>query len=153
MIDHLENITIQLIINHTAPGLDALFIDIVDVNNGLPYNILRLEKGVQWLVITFVWVTILITSYFRHILYSYLLQQYKSKDFTRINGLILLTSVLEHATVIVLAVPYTIMVCVGTPLQLFAGLWLCYSTALFCRFVIIYSFVGGLGISLSLIHI
>ena len=146
MSDHLQNITIPLIVNNASVH-DVIFINMVDANYAMDYNILRIEKYAQWLIIAFVWTTILIASYFRYILYSYLFQQYKTKEFRPINGLILFTSILEHATLVLLAVPYTIMVCVGAPLQAFTGPWFCYPIAMFSRFVVFYSFIGGLGIS------
>jgi hypothetical protein len=107
------------------------------------------SKNVQWIVIVhFGWLNVLITSYMRCTVYKYLFDQYKAKELTPINVLILAVYIIQHIGSIVFQVHETVIVWSNSPLQDIAGPWICTPLRVFFLFEFFYSVIGGLGIAI-----
>ena len=148
MTYYLESKTIWLDVDKEIEVDDDFFVDVLVAEDAMIYPILELSKQAQWISITLVWIVVLIYSYFRSILYTHFFQKYKKKEFIAINVLTLVRSVLEHSTLISLPFAYTMMVVADAPLDEITGPWFCYPITLLYRFVIFYSALGSLGISI-----
>jgi hypothetical protein len=80
--------------------------------------------------------------------YKYLFDQYKAKELTPINVLILAIYIIQHISSIVFQVLETVIVWSNIPLQDITGPWICTPLRLFFLFEIVYSVIGGLGIAI-----
>ena len=143
MNDQLFNLTIPLV---SKTNKLSLYIQCVQF--GMMYNILRMPKQIQWSMISFAWLTIIVGTYFQSILYVFIYQQYRTKEATPINALILVVSLFEHLTAVAFSILYTMMVAADATLEFIIGPWLCYPITLLYRFVVFYSIIGKLGISI-----
>ena len=124
------------------------FVEIITAQDAMTDSILGLPKEVKWLILISCWAVLLVGSCFRNILYTYLCRKYNNKEFTPINTLILANAMIEHVTVVVFALAYTILIVADTPLKNVVGPWFCYPVNLLLRFGLYYSITGTLGISI-----
>ena len=94
------------------------------------------------------WLLLLIGSYFRYILYMYLIEKYKIKESKPIDVLILVVSITQHVRVVVLTLRVTMIVSTGTLLEYIPGPWFCTFSRLVFQFEHSYSCIGSLVISI-----
>ena len=148
MWHHLENQTITLgdTNGHTQNKYDLL-IHILQAEDAMRPHVLGIQKEFQWTICGIVWVFILVGSYFRYILYSYLWQRHKMKESKPIDILILVATVIKHANIVSFVLGTTLMVLNDTSLE-YIGQWYCVSIRLLYQFDACYSCVGSLGVSI-----
>ena len=115
-------------------------------DNGSP--ILTLSTNQQLGLLGVNWMNAGIFSIFRLILYKFLIERYKIKQFTPINVLILLTCVLQHLDILVGLVFQTTIVSSGLTLEDLRIPWTCLPLRIILLFVMSYSVLGGFGIAI-----
>ena len=149
----MENFIMNESISLEIQGDEEQMNDFVFVNSledaTRPKQLFR-SKSSQWLNVFLSWIFVMIIgTYFRFILYEHLYEQYKKKDFTPINALILTTTLLNHLGLIVITVSRTLIVFNDTALANIPGLsYYCTFRQYFVQFTIFYGFIGGFGIAI-----
>ena len=143
----LENQTIGLGFNNDRIENNYdFYIHILQADDGTISSFLRLQKQTQWLVFGICWLIILVGLYFRHILFTFLFEQYKLKELTPINVLIIVASTIQYVAIIFSTLSGTIIVWNDSTLENI-GPWLWVTTKLLVSFDIYYSYIAGLGLS------
>ena len=147
MWPHLENKTITIgFTDEQFQSNDDFLVHILEADNVTIPVVLRLQKQVQWLICVIGWLMVLIGSYFRYILYTYLFEQYKIKEVTPINVLIVVASVIQHVNVAFFMLWCSFIFFNDILLEYWNTY--CVPTKLLFQFDMIYSYVAGLGISI-----
>ena len=148
MIDKIDNLSISLAPDFNSVENRADFvIHIIRASDAMMDSILGIPKTSQWVLLGICWIIILIGSYFKYIVYKYLYLKHKLKDFKPINILILINAIIDHLTVLSLALTYTLVIITETSLKDLTGPWFCYPVTIMYRFGIFYAFGGELGIA------
>ena len=112
-------------------------------------GIIQRDKKSQWLTVGGSWISILIGSYFRLIMYRYVYEMYKKKEFLPINKLIIVVALVQHLNQVNSALTTTLIVLNEDSLDhVFGGLWYCYFSTILIQFSVCYSFFGSLGVSI-----
>ena len=95
------------------------------------------------------WLSLVIGTYFRFIVYKYLFQQYKKKELTSVNKLSFTVVFIDHLSRTSGALATTLVILNGKGLDhVVGGYWFCTAQVLFGQFAFYYSFVGSLGVSI-----
>ena len=147
MAYNLKNQTLLLYTKNVDPE-NQFFLQVLSAENAMMDEILGLPKYAQWILIVLAWMLALVTTYFRSILYSHLIQKYRKKEFNAINILIFVDAILEQSTLFTFALSYSLIVVFDAPLKTIVGPLFCYPVTLHYRFVTFYSALGSLGISI-----
>ena len=148
MTYYLNNQTIYLNSQPSTNQENEFFVWLVSAEDAMMYHIRDLPKHYQWICITLVWLMVSIILYFRSLLYSHLYQKYRQKEFNAINVLTFVEAILDQITVMAFAVFFTVIVVSDAQPEEIAGPWFCYPITLLYRFVIFYTPLGTLGISI-----
>ena len=144
----LKNQTIGLgFIDEQTHNRHDFFIQILEADDVTKPVFLNLQKSVQWIICVIAWLIILVGTYFKCILYAYLFEQYKLKQLTPINILIIAASSIQHVGA-VLFVLWATLVVIGDASPEYIGQWFCVPVKLFITFEIYYSYIAGLGLSI-----
>ena len=147
---NMENET--MLINLESDELQNNFssrIEIVKVEDFLYPAILKRTKLSQWVIVFLFWLPIIIGTYFRFIIYEYMFRQYKSKELTEVNKLMLVVRLTNHLFIVCIPFATTLMVINGESLDQFTvGQWYCILQMVYIRYAYYYSFIGSLGISI-----
>ena len=89
-------------------------------------NVLRRSKTMQWTIVGMAWLFVIIGTYFRSVFYGYVIERYKSKEFTPINSLTLIVNINHHLGIIIVTSTTTIIVFNEDSLTSYAwGTWIC----------------------------
>ena len=148
MIDQIQNLSISLALDfNNVENKGDFFIHIISARDAMMDSILGMPKMLQWVMLGICWIIILIGSYFKYMVYKYLYLKHKTKDFKPINILILVNAIIDHLTVLSLALTYTLVITTDTSSKDFTGPWFCYPVTIMYRFGIFYAFGGELGIA------
>ena len=150
MLKHITNefIPLSLILNQTQNQFD-LVIHAVETENVIMPNMLW--RSIHWQLVSVVggWISFLIGSYFRLIMYQYLFEQYKEKELTPVSKLSLVVALVQHFQQGYVATTITLMVLHDDYLDhLSGGWWYCYFIINFNLFAISYSCFGRLGVAI-----
>ena len=94
------------------------------------------------------WISFLIGSYFRWIMYQYMFEQYKEKEFTPVSKLSLVVALVQHLQQVVAEITITLVVWHDGSLDhLSGGWWYCHFIIYFNIFAVSYSCFGSLGVA------
>ena len=149
MLHHLENETIALgFADGQTQNIYDLFIRILEADLATRPGLLKRQKEIQLVGCGICWLLILIGSYFRYFLYTYLFEEHKIKESTPIDVLILVGSIVQHVGVVVLVLWGTMIVSTGTSLEYIPEPWFCTFARLVIQFELGYSCIGSLGLSI-----
>ena len=144
----LTNQTIGLGFNREeTDNSQDFFVHIFEADDVTKPVFLRLQKLIQWAFCVIAWLIILVGSYFKYILYKYLFEQYKLKELSPINILIISASAVQHVSIVLFVLGITLVVIGDASLE-YIGQWFCVPTKLFIAFDIYYSYIAGLGLSI-----
>ena len=150
MAHHLETHKISLgSLQETDILYDSDFVvDVLSANVVTIPEFMHLSRNLQWTFCGIGWVSVIIVSYFRFIVYKYLFKQYKMKELTSIDLLTLVVCISQHLYVTVLQIHETIVVWNDRTLEDITGSWFCMPLHLFYLSGVLYTFIGGLGIAI-----
>ena len=150
MLRHFTNefIALNLKLNQTHNELDFV-IDAVETENLIMPNIFLRSKRWQMASVVGQWISVLIGSYFRFIMYEYLFEQYKKKELTPVNKLSLVVVLVQHLQQVLAAITVTLMVLNDDSLDhLSGGRWYCCLIINFNLVATSYSCFGSLGVAI-----
>ena len=111
-------------------------------------GILALPKWAQWITLCISVLAFLIGSYFKGILYFYLHARYKLKEFTPINVLILVVSLIQHTLHALYVINGILVISYASTLPSLTGRFYWFMFFHARKLEIIYLIVGSFGISL-----
>ena len=141
---HLENQTIAIgFTDGQTQNEHDFLIHIIEADKATRPVLLRLQKQFQWVICAIGWLIILSGSYFRYILYTYIFEQYKIKEFKPIDVLILVATIIQHANIVSWVLYYTLVILSDTSLE-YIGQWYCVPMKWFYLFDMFYSYIGSL---------
>ena len=149
MEQFLNNNNIPLGLHQNGEWNNASVFIVEAEDAAYPEQLFRSETS-QWVNVCLSWIFVIIVgTYFRFVLYEYLYEQYRKKEFTTINALTLVTALLQHLGLVVITFSRTMIVLTGSSLTRIPGLHsFCTFRQYFVQFTILYGFVGGLGIAI-----
>ena len=150
MLDPIENKLIALSLRsiQTFSSFD-FSIHVMDAEDLLMPAVIKRYRHQQWLTIGVSWMSLLIGSYFRLIMYQYVIEQYKKKELTPVNKLTFIVALVQHADQVVGTLSTSLMILNRDSLDhVFSGLWYCYSATILTQFAIGYTCIGSLGVSI-----
>ena len=150
MLKHITNefIALSLRLNQTQNEFDFV-IHAVETENLLMPRILWRSNHWQLVLVVGGWISVLIGSYFRLIMYQYMFKQYKEKEFTPVGKLSLVVALVQHFQQGYVATTITLLVLHDDYLDhLSGGWWYCYFFINFNLFAISYSCFGRLGVAI-----
>ena len=145
----LENVTIpikQRFVNHTISH-DSI-VDITAASNVLTPAQLLIPSYFQSILCLAGWCSMSIGSYYRSIVYKHLSEEYKKKNLSPINILIIFSCLTNHLGVLMPLIYETLVVYYGENLGNITGNNFCSVVRLMFGFDVFYSFIGGLGIAI-----
>ena len=150
MLGPLENKLIELSMRSIQRQNSFDFsIDVIDAEDLLIPAVIKRYRHHQWLDIGISWISILIGSYFRLIMYQYVIEQYKKKELTPVNTLSFIVALVQHLNQVVVALSISLMIYNGNSLDHMPfGLWYCYFATTLAPFAVGYSCIGSLGVSI-----
>ena len=125
-----------------------LIIEILDAHSINIVPVLKLDKYIQWIILGFCWLFLLIGTYFRSLLYFFLYGSYKAKDNKPIDKLILVVTLIQHFNIILYVIRITLLFSYDAKLHETVGEWYCTITTFIYTFDMHYSYIGSLGLSL-----
>ena len=123
-------------------------IQILEADSIITPVVLKLDKHIQWIACGICWVFVLIGTYFRYFLYSFLFDSYKSKESKPIDILILIISLVQHCNVVFFVIRLTLLFSYDVNLDQIGAQSFCTAAGIIYHFDLIYSCIGSLGISL-----
>ena len=133
---------------------ETLFLHILEGRDSMRPLILRSVPKSSWIVCGIAWFFILIASYFRYILYSYLRRKYKEKQLTSIDALIMVHSIIQHLANISRILFFTLMLSEEASTEYWdwkmgsTGKVFCVLFKTIAGFEHYYSCIGSLGIAI-----
>ena len=145
---HISELEVLLHVKQSKNILSDERFHILDSENILWPDVLYLSKSLQWSICGFCWIAILVGSYFRHILYKYLYNRYKKKDFKYIDVLTLVAAVAHHFSIIFHAILITLIVLQEANANYIVGNWYCELSRNVVIFDMFYSVLGRVGIAI-----
>jgi len=123
-------------------------IEILDAHSINRTPLLSLDKNIQWTIVGFCWLFLLIGTYFRYLLYSFLYGSYKAKDNKPIDKLILVLTLIQHISIVLVVIRITLLFSYEAKLHETVGEWYCTMNDVIYTFDLYYSYIGSLGLSL-----
>ena len=114
-------------------GNDTFFIRVLEADYSMRPPNLNSSNEVAWIFLLMRCLLLLIGSYFKYILYSYLLEQYTQKEWSSINKLILISAIIQHANIIN-ACLYNALVMTSGRFLLAHARWYCTLSMLLFQF-------------------
>ena len=143
----LDNCTIQIGTFSVGSPEGILVLEAKDL---LYPHMLDIQRPIfYWSSFCVVWICVLIVSYFRYILYDYLLKQYTQKELKPIDILTFWVAFIDHLSCTMIILYGTIMIITGSnQFEFIGGKWLCSVFIYIIRFGKGYSFIGGLMVSI-----
>ena len=133
---------------------ETLFIHVLEGRDSMRPLILRSVPKSAWIVCGIAWCFILIASYFRCILYSYLCRKYREKQMTSIDVLILVHSIIQHLANISRILFFTLLLSQDASAEYWdwkmdsTGKFFCVLFKITIAFEHYYSCTGSLGIAI-----
>ena len=133
---------------------ETLFLHILEGRDSMRPLILRSVPKSSWIVCGIAWFFILIASYFRYILYSYLFRKYREKQLTSIDVLILVHSIIQHLANISRILFFTLLLLEDASTEYWdwkmgsTGKVFCVLFKITVAFEHYYSCIGSLGIAI-----
>ena len=133
---------------------ETLFLHILEGRDSMRPLILRSVPKSSWIVCGIAWFFILIASYFRYILYSYLFRKYREKQLTSIDVLILVHSIIQHLANISRILFFTLLLLEDAATEYWdwkmdsTGKVFCVLFKITVAFEHYYSCIGSLGIAI-----
>ena len=133
---------------------ETLFVHILEGRDSMRPLILRSVPKSAWIVCGIAWCFILIASYFRYILYSYLCRKYREKQMTSIDVLILVHSIIQHLANISRILFFTLLLSQDASAEYWdwkmdnTGKFFCVLFKITIAFEHYYSCTGSLGIAI-----
>ena len=135
---------IKSVSNYTCSNIEILSAESV-----ITPEFVSLPLVWQWIGCGFGWVTVIVLTYFRCIIYKYFFNQYKAKELTPINVLTLVVCLFQHIFVIIFQTHDTLIVSFGISLQdIICSTWACIPLRIVNSFEQFYSVIGSLGIAI-----
>ena len=122
-------------------------IQILEADSIITPVVLKLDKHIQWVVCGICWAFVLIGTYFRYFLYSFLFESYKSKESKPIDTLILVISLIQHINIVLFVIRLTLLFLNDVNLDQIGAQHFCMAHSLISQFDLCYSCIGSLGIS------
>ena len=101
-----------------------------------------------WMIFGLCWLIFGIASYFKQVFYSYIFDQYKQKQFKPIDLMSLLVAIIQHISILVMTIRFSLIFLFGTTMEHLDGGWFCSLSKILVRFDIVYLYIGGLGIAI-----
>ena len=143
------NQTISLeIVGTTAPDHNDYQFDIIDSRSVISPQILTIPRDGQIAICVIGWITTVVFTYFRSIVYKYILDQYKSKEITEINILTLIVCIVQQLEVFRTSIFETVVLVVEDDFANFISPWFCTIDFTIHFFMWSYSVIGSLGIAI-----
>ena len=136
----------QGLFNHTISH--ESIVDITRASNVLTPAQLLIPGYLQTILCFAGWCSMAIGSYYRSIVYNHLSKEYKKKNLTPINILIIFSCLTNHLGVLMSLIYETLVVYYGENLENITGYEFCSVVRLVFGFDIFYSFISGLGIAI-----
>ena len=133
---------------------ETLFIHILEGRDSMRPLILRSVPKSSWIVCGIAWFFILIASFFRYFLYSYLCRKYREKQLTSIDVLILVHSIIQHLANISRILFFTLLLMEDASTEYWdwkmdsTGKVFCVLFKITVAFEHYYSCIGSLGIAI-----
>ena len=112
-------------------------------------KLLNFSHELQYTIASIWWVSLVIGSFFRYILYSYYYQQYKEKSVKTIDRLLVVIALVEHLTIGQITIDVTLKVINIRLLNESSGFSYaaCRFRRYYGRFAESYAFIGSLGLA------
>ena len=150
MLHFIENDTIALSLESTKDAnYSKLFIHVIEAENAIRPFVLWNERNIQWINEGICWLSVAIGSYFRFILYLYLLKRYKAKELTPINRLTMIVVIVQHLENVTSSIASTMIVAAEDSLDhVTLGHFVCQTRIVVFPFEVFYSCIGSLGVSI-----
>ena len=118
-------------------------IGILEAKNTIEPELLLLQIPIQWLIVANVWFILLFGSFLKFILYDYIYEQHKKKNFTPIDMLTLILSLSQHVITVMESIVTMLIIFSGNSLdRIVGGTWLCRLFVYLYRFNHYYSCIG-----------
>ena len=111
-------------------------------------GVLNLPLELQLLSCSMEWLAIVVGSYFKGIIYKFLHEKKKRKEFTEVDSLLLANSLIQHIGIIVYEARKTIIIVYGSSTDYVLSHHYCSVLFVMIEFEFVYSVVGSLGISI-----
>ena len=152
MFQNAENLTI-------TPRKVGLFgddfehsIGILDAENAMVSELISLHLPIQWLIVCNAWFILLFGSFLKYIMYEYLYEQHKKKEFTPVNMLTLILFLSQHVITVMESFVTMLIIFSGNSLEqvdeVVGGTWFCRLVIYSYKFNHYYSCIGSLGVSI-----
>ena len=125
-----------------------LIIEILDAHSINIVPVLKLDKYIQWIILGFCWLFLLIGTYFRYLLYSFLYGSYRDKANKPMDTLILVLTLMQHISIASFVIGLTLIFSYEEKLLETVGEWYCTIIVIIYQFDFCYSYIGSLGLSL-----
>jgi hypothetical protein len=149
VLNHIANQTIATATHNEMSPVDSnSFLFILSAKNVMLPGVLRIQKELQYVYCGLCWFIILIGSYFKIVMFSFLREKWNMKQFTEIDSLILVNAIIQHLAILLWEFKKTIIVFSGDSLSNVTGPWFCIIIHSFLEFELLYSVIGSLGISI-----
>ena len=101
-----ENIAVGYYDEQSNTYLDFT-IHILEADSATTPRIFQLDKHIQWIICGICWAFVIIGTYFRYLLYSFLFDSYKSKESKPIDTLIYIISLIKKINILILVTSLT----------------------------------------------
>ena len=145
-MSQLQNHTISLgpiFANSNEPIFIIAATGIGQISTWVDYSNYKL-----WMIFGLCWLIFGIASYFKQVFYSYIFDQYKQKQFKPIDLMSLLVAIIQHISILVMTIRFSLIFLFGTTMEHLDGGWFCSLSKILVRFDIVYLYIGGLGIAI-----
>jgi len=125
------------------------WIQILEAKDAIFPYFLENPRPIQWVILAFFSLPLIIGTYFRSIVYGFLFEQYKKKELTSVNKLSFAVILADHLKQASILFATTLMVLNNESMHLvLGGNWFCIAQILYGHFAFYYSFIGSLGVSI-----
>ena len=126
-----------LILGNYTERIDNDFNFVIGILEAHKMNLpplLKLDKHIQWIVCGLCWFFLLVGTYFRSLLYSFLYGSYKEKDSKPIDTLILVLSIIQHINIASFVIRLTLHFSYEAEFLETVGEWYCLSNGIIYHF-------------------
>ena len=135
---------------HVLPGVDTSVLLLDKAYTPIP-DIFKQSKQYVWIICALYWPPLLMGSFFKYILYKYLIHLHINKKFNPLNMLTLLVAMSQHVTALLLGIWLLVMAFIHTDLETVReNGWVCslmYFIEIAVYIDVVYSIAGRFGIS------
>ena len=148
MTHRLQNETIFLNLRVKDRSSDNITFHISEALNVILPAQLLIPNYLQSIICFSGWIFLIIGSFYRFVVYKHLFQEYKKKNLSPINVLIIFSCWINHFSVLIALIYETLVVYYGENLESITGYEFCVFARYTFGFDMLYSFFGGLGIAI-----